>query len=107
MSRVALVTGGTRGIGAEIAIGLQEAGYTVIANYAGNIEKAKAFVKFINGSVFQDVHLPGVKRIPNGMFFVCVAVPFLLDGKVIRWGLLINDRVKNSHVTSFLERMII
>ena len=43
MSRVALVTGGTRGIGAAIAIALKQAGYKVAANYAGNEEKAKAF----------------------------------------------------------------
>ena len=43
MSRVALVTGGTRGIGAAIAIALKNAGYKVAANFAGNEEKAKAF----------------------------------------------------------------
>lgn len=43
MSRVALVTGGTRGIGAAISIALKAAGYRVAANYAGNDEKAKAF----------------------------------------------------------------
>ncbi|MGF0539534.1 acetoacetyl-CoA reductase [Agrobacterium sp. ES01] len=43
MSRVALVTGGTRGIGAAISIALKEAGHKVAANYAGNDEKAKAF----------------------------------------------------------------
>ncbi|MBW8320144.1 MAG: beta-ketoacyl-ACP reductase [Arenimonas sp.] len=43
MSRVALVTGGTRGIGAAISIALKAAGYKVAANYAGNDEKAKAF----------------------------------------------------------------
>ncbi|MDI7864863.1 beta-ketoacyl-ACP reductase [Rhizobiaceae bacterium n13] len=43
MSRVALVTGGTRGIGAAISIALKDAGYTVAANYAGNDEKAQAF----------------------------------------------------------------
>ncbi|MAL77160.1 MAG: beta-ketoacyl-ACP reductase [Rhodospirillaceae bacterium] len=43
MSRVALVTGGTRGIGASISTGLKEAGYTVAAAYAGNDEKANAF----------------------------------------------------------------
>ena len=42
-SRVALVTGGTRGIGRAICEMLAEAGYNVIANYAGNDEKAKAF----------------------------------------------------------------
>ncbi|GEO85683.1 MULTISPECIES: beta-ketoacyl-ACP reductase [Alphaproteobacteria] len=43
MSRLALVTGGTRGIGAAISIALKAAGYKVAANYAGNDEKAKAF----------------------------------------------------------------
>ena len=43
MSRVALVTGGTRGIGGAISKALKEAGYKVAANYAGNDEAAKAF----------------------------------------------------------------
>lgn len=45
MSRVALVTGGTRGIGSAIATGLKDAGYTVAASYAGNDEAAKAFTE--------------------------------------------------------------
>ena len=43
MARVAIVTGGTRGIGEAISLALQEAGVTVAANYAGNVEKANAF----------------------------------------------------------------
>ncbi|HEY0832273.1 MAG TPA: acetoacetyl-CoA reductase [Azospirillum sp.] len=43
MARVAVVTGGTRGIGEAISVGLKNAGYTVAANYAGNDEAAKAF----------------------------------------------------------------
>jgi acetoacetyl-CoA reductase len=43
MSRVAVVTGGTRGIGAAISLALKNAGYQVAANYAGNDEAAKAF----------------------------------------------------------------
>ena len=43
MARVALVTGGTRGIGAAISIGLKEAGYTVAATYHGNDAAAAAF----------------------------------------------------------------
>ncbi len=43
MSRVALVTGGTRGIGAAIASALKDAGYKVAANYAGNDDAANAF----------------------------------------------------------------
>jgi len=45
MARVALVTGGSRGIGAAISIGLKKAGYQVAANYAGNDEAAAAFTK--------------------------------------------------------------
>lgn len=43
MSRVALVTGGSRGIGAAISKALKAAGYTVAASYAGNDEAAAAF----------------------------------------------------------------
>ncbi|MFQ5623059.1 MAG: beta-ketoacyl-ACP reductase [Paracoccaceae bacterium] len=43
MARVALVTGGTRGIGAAISVALKDAGYTVAANYAGNDEAAAKF----------------------------------------------------------------
>lgn len=43
MARVAIVTGGTRGIGEAISLALREAGWTVAANYAGNEEKARAF----------------------------------------------------------------
>ena len=43
MARIALVTGGTRGIGAEISRALQAAGRMVVATYAGNDEAARAF----------------------------------------------------------------
>jgi len=43
MSRVALVTGGTRGIGRAISEELKSKGYTVVANYAGNDDAANAF----------------------------------------------------------------
>ncbi|MBF5090900.1 acetoacetyl-CoA reductase [Novosphingobium sp. NBM11] len=43
MARVAIVTGGTRGIGEAISLALRDLGFTVAANYAGNAEKAKAF----------------------------------------------------------------
>lgn len=45
MSRVAIVTGGTRGIGEAISLALKEAGFTVAANYAGNEERAKEFTE--------------------------------------------------------------
>ena len=43
MQRVAVVTGGSRGIGEAISLALRDAGITVAANYAGNEEKAAAF----------------------------------------------------------------
>ncbi|MEO1322323.1 MAG: acetoacetyl-CoA reductase [Pseudomonadota bacterium] len=42
MSRTALVTGGTRGIGLAISVGLKQADYAVAANYGGNDAAAKA-----------------------------------------------------------------
>ncbi|WP_208352368.1 acetoacetyl-CoA reductase [Pseudaestuariivita rosea] len=45
MGRVALVTGGSRGIGEAISKALKDAGYTVAATYAGNDEKAAAFTE--------------------------------------------------------------
>ncbi|HEX7108366.1 MAG TPA: beta-ketoacyl-ACP reductase [Aestuariivirga sp.] len=45
MSRVAVVTGGSRGIGAAISKALKAAGYKVAATYAGNDEAANAFKK--------------------------------------------------------------
>ncbi|MFT6920925.1 MAG: acetoacetyl-CoA reductase [Cognaticolwellia sp.] len=45
MGRIALVTGGTRGIGESISIMLKEHGYTVIANYAGNDQAAQEFTE--------------------------------------------------------------
>ncbi|MDH6231170.1 acetoacetyl-CoA reductase [Mesorhizobium soli] len=43
MTRTAIVTGGSRGIGASISVALKKAGYNVAANYAGNDEAAAKF----------------------------------------------------------------
>lgn len=45
MSRIALVTGGTRGIGKAISLGLKNAGYQVVANYGARDDVAKEFTK--------------------------------------------------------------
>ena len=45
MGRVAIVTGGTRGIGKAICMALKAAGHTVAATYHGNDEAAQAFTK--------------------------------------------------------------
>jgi acetoacetyl-CoA reductase len=53
MGRVALVTGGTRGIGAAIAEALQKKGYQVIVTYQNNVAVAKAFHKRTNIQIKQ------------------------------------------------------
>jgi acetoacetyl-CoA reductase len=45
MARVAIVTGGTRGIGEAISLALKNEGVTVAANYAGNEQKAQEFTE--------------------------------------------------------------
>ena len=45
MARVAIVTGGTRGIGEAISVALKDMGMQVAANYAGNEERAKSFTE--------------------------------------------------------------
>src|SRR5688572_26749379 len=69
MARVALVTGGTRGIGAAIAKALAGAGHKVAASYAGNTEKAEAFKKDTGIGVYKwdvgdaDACAAGVKQV--------------------------------------------
>jgi len=53
MSRVAIVTGGTRGIGEAISLALKSNGFKVAANYAGNDERAKAFADKTGIAVFK------------------------------------------------------
>ncbi|TAE35135.1 MAG: acetoacetyl-CoA reductase [Alphaproteobacteria bacterium] len=45
MTKNAIVTGGTRGIGKSIAVAMKEAGYNVVVNYASRSEVAEAFTK--------------------------------------------------------------
>ena len=53
MAGVALVTGGTRGIGAAISVALHEAGYQVAATYGGNDEAAAAFKEAAGIAVYK------------------------------------------------------
>ena len=53
MSRVAIVTGGTRGIGRAVSEAMKEAGHDVAATYAGNDEAAEAFKKDTGISVYK------------------------------------------------------
>ena len=53
MIKTALVTGGTRGIGASVSISLKKAGYNVATTYNSNTEKANAFASEHEIEVFQ------------------------------------------------------
>jgi acetoacetyl-CoA reductase len=53
MSKVAVVTGGTRGIGEAISIKLKDKGYIVAATYAGNDEAAEAFKSKTGISIYK------------------------------------------------------
>jgi acetoacetyl-CoA reductase len=69
MARVALVTGGTRGIGASVSKALKAAGYKVAANYGGNDEAAQRFKTEIGIPVFKwdvswfDACVDGIKKV--------------------------------------------
>jgi len=53
MARVAIVTGGTRGIGEAISIALKDMGMQVAANYAGNDERAREFADRTGVAVYK------------------------------------------------------
>src|SRR4028119_438276 len=80
MARLAVVTGGTRGIGEAISVALRDAGMTVAANYAGNEEKARAFTERTGiGAYKWDVSdyeacIDGVQRIESELGPVDVLV---------------------------------
>ncbi|HEY0444997.1 MAG TPA: acetoacetyl-CoA reductase [Allosphingosinicella sp.] len=71
MARVAIVTGGTRGIGEAISVALRDQGVTVAANYAGNEQKAQEFtdrtgIKSYKWDVSDyEACMAGVQRIEN------------------------------------------
>ncbi|BEV45891.1 acetoacetyl-CoA reductase [Afipia carboxidovorans] len=71
MTRTALVTGGTRGIGAAISKALKEAGYKVAASYAGNDEAAAKFKAETGIAVYKwdvasfDACADGVKKVES------------------------------------------
>ena len=80
MAKVALVTGGSRGIGAAISKALIDAGYTVAANYAGNDDAAKAFtaetgIKTYKWSVADyDACAAGIKQVEDELGPIAVLV---------------------------------
>ena len=65
MARVAIVTGGTRGIGEAISLALKDMGMTVAANYAGNDERAREFTERTGIKAYQ-MGRRRLRRLPGG-----------------------------------------
>ena len=82
MSRVALVTGGTRGIGAEISRHLKAGGRTVVASYAGNDIAASAFAEETGISV---------KKFDAGDFAACEAAVAEITAELGPIEILVNN----------------
>ena len=82
MARVALVTGGTRGIGAAISVALKGAGYSVAASYGGNDEAANKF---------KDEHGIAVYKWDVGDFEACKAGIAQVDGDLGPVDVLVNN----------------
>ena len=82
MGRVALVTGGTRGIGEAISLTLKDAGYTVVATYAGNEEAANQFTA--------DTGIP-TYRFDVGDYDACQAAVQSIESEVGAVEVLVNN----------------
>ena len=76
MARVAVVTGGTRGIGEAISVALKEAGYSVVASYAGNDAAAADFT--------EKTGIP-VKKFDVSDYEACQAAVQEIEAKPGRW----------------------
>ena len=82
MARVALVTGGTRGIGAAVSIAMKDAGYTVAATYGGNDEAANKF---------KDENGIAVYKWDVGDFDACKAGVAQVEGDLGAIDVLVNN----------------
>jgi len=82
MARVALVTGGTRGIGRAVSIALKDAGDSVAATYAGNAQAAEAFTNETGIKAYQfDV----------GDFAACAAAVKAIEADLGPIDVLVNN----------------
>jgi acetoacetyl-CoA reductase len=82
MTRTAIVTGGSRGIGAAISVALKKAGYNVAANYAGNDEAAAKFS--------QETGIP-VYKWSVGDYDACVAGLSKVEAELGPIDILVNN----------------
>ncbi|AUG51438.1 acetoacetyl-CoA reductase [Thalassospira marina] len=80
MTQIALVTGGTRGIGKAISLALKNAGFSVAANYAGNDDAARKFSEETGIATFKwsvadpEACAQGIKQVESEMGPVDVLV---------------------------------
>ncbi len=97
-ARVALVTGGTRGIGEAICKALKNEGYKVVASYAGNDEAAKTFT--------QETEIPTYK-FDVGDFDACQAKVQQIENEIGAVEILVNNagitRDGTMHKMSFVQ----
>jgi len=114
MGRVAIVTGGTRGIGEAISVGLKEAGYEVAANYAGNDDAARRFAEGTGIRTYKfnvadfDACQDGVKRVEADLGPVDILVnnagitrdTLLLRMSDEQWDQVIDTNLKSAFVAS-------
>lgn len=109
VARVAVVTGGTRGIGAAVSLGLHEAGYKVAANYAGNDEAANQFRQETGIATYRfdvsnfDDCRDGIAQITNDLGPVDILVNnagITRDGTIHRMGLEQWHAVIDTNLTS-------
>ncbi len=82
MGRIALVTGGTRGIGEAISLALKQAGFSVVANYFGNEDAAKGFQKSTGIPVY---------RFDVGNFEACQSAVRKVESEVGPVEVLVNN----------------
>ncbi len=82
MERIALVTGGTRGIGEAISLALKQAGFSVVANYFGNEDAAKGFQKSTGIPVY---------RFDVGNFEACQSAVRKVESEVGPVEVLVNN----------------
>ncbi len=82
MARVALVTGGTRGIGRAVSVALKDAGYSVVASYAGNDEAANKFKS--------ETGIP-VYKFDVGNFDACANAIKMIEGDIGPIEVLVNN----------------
>lgn len=82
MARVALVTGGTRGIGRAVSVALKDAGCKVVASYAGNDEAANKFKS--------ETGIP-VYKFDVGNFDACANAIKMIEGDIGPIEILVNN----------------